>query len=97
MVSAYYSSTPEERDPQGMMQLPRNSSLQNIFLYREDTRYPMIIRSDNRTLHHVTLPCLYAKCHFIVHPKIIQKEYRKNIYILFLKLHYQSLILENDF
>lgn len=40
------------------MQLPRNSSLQNIFLYREDTRYP--IRSDNRTLHHVTFPCLHA-------------------------------------
>lgn len=27
-----------------------------------------------------SLPCLYAKCHFIVHPKIIQKEY---IYTLF--------------
>lgn len=31
VVSEYYSSTPEEKDPQGMMQLPRNSSLQNYF------------------------------------------------------------------
>lgn len=51
VVSEYYSSTPQE-DPQGMMQLQRNSSLQNIFLYRETT--PHCMRSDNRTLHHVT-------------------------------------------
>lgn len=58
VVSEYYSSTPEEKDPQGMMQLPRNCSLQNIFLYRKTTPYSM--RNDNRTLHHVTWPCLYA-------------------------------------
>lgn len=42
------------------MQSPRNSSVQNIFLYREVTNYCRLIRSDSKTLYYLILPHLYT-------------------------------------
>lgn len=41
------------------MKLPRNSSIQNIFLYTEVTDCCIII-SGNKITYHLMLPCIYT-------------------------------------